>query len=87
MGGVDGTGKPLSAVDGQHAIGVGEDRGEKNPFDRWLMQKLHGVFDAISQEPLPPDLLNLVRQLEAKEKAADAQLHLNFDKRSYGSSA
>lgn len=56
---------PLGA---SQMIGTGEDRGEKNPFDRWIHQKLHGVFDAIAQEPLPPELLKLVRDLEAKEK-------------------
>jgi hypothetical protein len=43
---------------------------DKNLFDRWLTEKLHTVFDNIAQEPLPPDLLKLVQQLEDKEKAA-----------------
>ncbi len=43
---------------------------DKNLFDRWLTEKLHTVFDTIAQEPLPPDLLKLVKQLEAKEKSA-----------------
>ncbi len=79
MDSADGTGKPLSAADGAQSIGKGQDRGEKNPFDRWLKQKLHGVFDTITQEPLPPDLMNLMQQLEAKEKAAAAQLNLNLE--------
>ena len=38
-----------------------------NPaFDSWLENKLHTMFDAVAAEPLPPDLLKLLDQLDKK---------------------
>lgn len=46
-------------------------------FGRWLTRKLHVVFDGVSQEPLPDDLLQLVRNLEAKEQKSAAATQAN----------
>lgn len=37
-------------------------------FDRWLERKLHELFDAVAQEPIPDDLINLIITLEHKDK-------------------
>jgi hypothetical protein len=36
-------------------------------FDTWLERKLHEMFDSVALEPLPPDLLSLVNQLDKVE--------------------
>jgi hypothetical protein len=30
------------------------------PFDMWLQKQLHAMYDEITAEPLPNDLLNLI---------------------------
>ncbi len=30
------------------------------PFDRWLREQLHDMYDSIAQEPLPDELIELV---------------------------
>lgn len=37
-------------------------------FDRWLERKLHELFDAVAQEPIPDDLINLIITLERRDK-------------------
>ena len=37
-------------------------------FDRWLERKLHESFDAVAQEPIPDDLINLIITLERRDK-------------------
>ncbi|MBB2188871.1 hypothetical protein HLH34_02695 [Gluconacetobacter azotocaptans] len=32
------------------------------PFDLWLRRELHMLFDAVADEPIPPDLVRLVEQ-------------------------
>jgi hypothetical protein len=40
---------------------------KQNPaFDSWLEKKLHTMFDAVAAEPLPPDLLKLLDELDKK---------------------
>jgi len=37
-------------------------------FDIWLDRQLHSMFDQISAEPLPQDLVDLVRQQSKKPR-------------------
>lgn len=42
---------------------------KNNPaFDTWLENKLHTMFDAVASEPLPPDLVKLLEQLDQKTR-------------------
>jgi len=42
-----------------------------NPaFDSWLENKLHNMFDAVAAEPLPPDLVKLLEQLDQKTQGS-----------------
>jgi len=44
-----------------------ESSSKMNPaFDSWLENKLHNIFDAVASEPLPPDLVKLLEQLDKK---------------------
>ncbi len=44
-----------------------EASAKTNPaFDSWLENKLHKMFDAVASEPLPPDLVKLLEQLDQK---------------------
>ncbi len=33
---------------------------DDRPFDMWLHKQLHAMYDEITAEPLPDDLLNLI---------------------------
>jgi len=37
-------------------------------FDKWLHGRLHGLYDDVAEQPLPPDLL---RMIEEDRKARD----------------
>ena len=39
-------------------------RGTDPTFTAWVGQTLHETYDAVSEEPLPADLADLVRELE-----------------------
>ena len=41
--------------------------GLGHAFDRWLERKLHEMFDSVTLEPVPADLLSLVNQIDQKE--------------------
>jgi len=46
-----------------------EGGAKTNPaFDAWLESKLHNMFDAVAAEPLPPDLVKLLEQLDQKTR-------------------
>lgn len=56
-----------------------EDKSQKNksnkakapadrPFDMWLHKQLHAMYDEITAEPLPDDLLNLIDRDADKKK-------------------
>lgn len=45
-----------------------KDMDPRNAFDMWLNRKLKDMFDRVADEPLPMDLVDLVRKLEDKEK-------------------
>lgn len=32
----------------------------KQPFDHWLQKQLHELYDSITKEPLPDDLVRLI---------------------------
>jgi len=32
----------------------------KQPFDHWLQKQLHELYDSITKEPLPDDLVRLL---------------------------
>ena len=40
----------------------------ERPFDMWLQKQLHAMYDEITNEPLPDDLLNLIDKDAAREK-------------------
>jgi hypothetical protein len=44
----------------------------EQPFDRWLHGQLHEIYDAIAQEPLPDDLLELIDRDSGDEGGAPA---------------
>ena len=49
--------------------GAEKDNVKSNPaFDAWLENKLHTMFDAVAAEPLPPDLVKLLEQLDDKTR-------------------
>lgn len=67
------TGKAKKAGGVSNAKAGAQDREGSNPFDIWLSRKLGDMFDQVAQEPLPTELLELVKKLEAKEqKTSDA---------------
>lgn len=33
---------------------------KERPFDMWLQKQLHAMYDEITAEPLPDDLINLI---------------------------
>jgi hypothetical protein len=41
----------------------------ERPFDMWLQKQLHAMYDEITAEPLPDDLMKLIeRDAESKNK-------------------
>lgn len=69
---VTSSGKTLGQENENHG-GKGEAarRGARSSgavFDRWLERKLHELFDAVAQEPIPDDLINLIVTLERKDE-------------------
>ena len=51
--------KPLKSRAGETARGKSKPPTER-PFDMWLQKQLHAMYDEITAEPLPDDLLNLI---------------------------
>lgn len=43
-------------------------KASERPFDMWLQKQLHAMYDEITNEPLPDDLLNLIDKDAAREK-------------------
>jgi hypothetical protein len=37
-------------------------------FDLWLNQKLHDMYDDVTQEPIPPELLQLIEEDRTRKK-------------------
>ncbi len=58
----------LPSRDKAKAQSTADGSGNKmNPaFDSWLEDKLHNMFDSVASEPLPPDLLKLLDELDKK---------------------
>jgi len=40
----------------------------ERPFDMWLHKQLHAMYDEITAEPLPDDLLNLIDRDAKKDE-------------------
>ena len=38
-------------------------------FDKWLEGKLHEMFDSVTKEPIPDDLLRVIAELDKTEGA------------------
>jgi hypothetical protein len=38
------------------------------PFDMWLQKQLHAMYDEITAEPLPDDLINLIENDASSSK-------------------
>ena len=51
--------KPLKGRAGEAARAKSRPPTER-PFDMWLQKQLHAMYDEITAEPLPDDLLNLI---------------------------
>ena len=61
--------KPLKGRASEAARGKTKAAGER-PFDMWLQKQLHAIYDEITSEPLPEDLLALIeRDAKANEDA------------------
>lgn len=59
--------KPTPKPQPRPAAPRAETSSKTNPaFDSWLETKLHKMFDAVASEPLPPDLVKLLEQLDQK---------------------
>jgi hypothetical protein len=43
--------------------------GAEDAFDLWLQRQLSQMFDAVAEEPLPEDLLELLRRGDPKPKS------------------
>ena len=44
----------------------------ERPFDMWLHKQLHAMYDEITAEPLPNDLINLIERDADKSKSKQA---------------
>ena len=45
------------------ATGVPSRRAEvENAFDLWLHRRLHQLYDSVTREPIPPELLQLIEK-------------------------
>ena len=42
--------------------------GEEDPFEFWLRQSLHEVFDSALEEPVPEDVLRLIAEDRAERE-------------------
>jgi len=40
----------------------------ERPFDTWLQKQLHAMYDEITSEPLPADLLQLIENDAEKKR-------------------
>ena len=40
------------------------ERGTSAAFDTWLERKLHEMFDSVTAEPIPDDLLKVIAELD-----------------------
>ena len=48
---------------------VSGERATSAAFDTWLERKLHDMFDSVTNEPIPDDLLKVIAELDKTEKA------------------
>ena len=53
--------KPLKGRASEATRGKTKAAGER-PFDMWLQKQLHAIYDEITSEPLPEDLLALIER-------------------------
>ena len=58
--------KPLKGRAGEPARAKAKPATER-PFDMWLQKQLHAMYDEITAEPLPDDLLNLIDRDSKKD--------------------
>ncbi|MDP3159261.1 MAG: hypothetical protein Q8N31_04540 [Reyranella sp.] len=47
-------------VNTDHSIATSLGRRGERPFDDWLHNQLHEMYDSVAQEPLPCDLARLI---------------------------
>ncbi len=43
--------------------------GADHAFDLWLQRSLHALYDRVTQEPIPAELLRLIEEDRARRKA------------------
>jgi hypothetical protein len=60
--------KPLKARAGSTARTKAAKPPMERPFDMWLQKQLHAMYDEITNEPLPDDLLDLIESDAKKDK-------------------
>jgi hypothetical protein len=44
------------------------EEGAEGAFDLWLRRSLHRLYDGVAQEPLPPELLELIETDRASRR-------------------
>jgi len=54
------------------ALSRGNSKGlSERPFDKWLQKQLHAMYDEITSEPLPDDLMKLIEHDASRARARD----------------
>ncbi len=56
------TGKPTSASDPVAAKTKSPGRKPDEAFDKWLKKGLHQLYDTVTREPVPDELLRLIEE-------------------------
>jgi hypothetical protein len=51
------------------ARGDAPQTSHKEAFEHWLEERLHQIFDTVTNEKVPDDLVRLIEQLKDKETA------------------
>lgn len=65
--------KPLKTRAGSTARTKAAKPPTEKPFDMWLQKQLHAMYDEITNEPLPDDLLNLIESDAKKTKSGPTE--------------
>lgn len=56
------SGSDMLKIEGQKRTAADWLGKEEDPFDQWLERSLHEAFDAVTQEPIPDDILRLIEE-------------------------
>ena len=58
-------GAPRTAKEGR----VSGEHATSAAFDKWLERKLHDMFDSVTNEPIPDDLLKVIAELDKTDQS------------------